>query len=179
MAASAALWRAALRALAGLWLGVAAAAAAEPLPSPESIGARLQRDPVVVEVRHPHDGLGARAAVLSYQGFRARDVLDVVLGQTWRQVAVEVEFVAADGYRSAVPVVHLERYPAWLVYARADGGNFVTDNAFQGRKAVDLGPWYLVWDNLGSPELLTLGDHYWPYQVVEVSTSGHSSRGAR
>lgn len=92
---------------------------------------------------------------------------------------MEVEFVAADGYRSAVPVVHLERYPAWLVYARADGGNFVTDNAFQGRKAVDLGPWYLVWDNLGSPELLTLGDHYWPYQVVEVSTSSHSSRGAR
>ena len=132
------------------------------------LAARLQREPVVVEVRHAHDGLGDRSPVLAFRGFAATDVLDALLGEAWRRDAAGLEFIAADGYRSLVPVAHFARYRAWLVHARADGGPFVIDNRFQDRRGVPLGPWYLVWDNIGSPALTALGDHYWPYQVVEV-----------
>ncbi|MBU3693366.1 MAG: hypothetical protein FGM40_00875 [Rhodocyclaceae bacterium] len=144
---------------------------AEPLPAPDQVAARLQREPVMVQVRHPHDGLGERAPVLAYRGFPADEVLDALLGPAWREPGGEVEFAAADGYRSAIPAAHFARYRAWLVHARADGAAFVTDNVFQNRREVPLGPWYLVWDNLAAPELITLGDHYWPYQVVAVTVA--------
>jgi len=160
------LQRGFLAAMCGLVL--AAAAHAEALPEPAALAAQLRQTAVVVEVRHAHDGLGEYAPVIAFRGFPANDVLDALLGAAWRQPGCEIEFVAADGYRSAIPAAQFERYRAWLVYQRADGGVFVTDNVFQARRDVPLGPWYLVWDNLGAPELIALGDHYWPYQVIEV-----------
>lgn len=162
-----------------LWLAGSAVVGAEPLPDPGAIAARLQREAVVVEVRHAHDGLGARAPVLAFRGFPAPDVLDALFGSGWHRSGVELEFIAADGYRSAIPAAQFERYRSWLVYARADGGAFVIDNRFQNRTGVALGPWYLVWDNIGSPELTALGDHYWPYQVVEVKVTGAAGGAAR
>ena len=32
-----------------------------------------------------------------------------------------------------------------------------------------LGPYYLVWDNIGNPALLAEGARNWPYQVAEVN----------
>lgn len=161
-----------------LWtLGLVAAitatvAGAAEVPSPDALEARLRQAPAVVEVRNPHLALGLAAPVLAFRGFPAGAVLDALLGTGWRDVTGDVEFRAADGYRSAISAAHLVRYRAWLVYQRADGAAFVTDNVFQNRRDVPLGPWYLVWDNIGSPELIPLGDHLWPYQVVEVSIGG-------
>ena len=141
------------------------------------LAARLQREPAVVEVRHAHDGLGDRSPVLAFRGFAATEVLDALLGEAWRRDAAGLEFIAADGYRSLVPVRQFTSYRAWLVYQRADGAPFVIDNRFQDQRGVPLGPWYLVWDNIGSPALTALGDHYWPYQVVEVrAVAGPASR---
>ena len=148
------------------------------LPGPAALAEQLQQPAVVVEVRHAHDTLGEQAPVLAFRGFSATAALDALLGEAWRQPGGEVEFVAADGYRSAIPAVQFARYRAWLVYERADGAAFVTDNAFQGRRAVPLGPGYLVWDNIGAPELIPLGDHYWPYQVVEVHAVAVGGRDA-
>jgi len=144
-------------------------AGAAELPSPDALAARLAREPVSVEVRHAHDGLGERAPVLAFRGFPANEALDALLGAGWRDAGANLEFVAADGYRSAIPVAHFTRYRAWLVYQRGDDAAFVTDNVYQGKRDVPLGPWYLVWDNIGSPELILLGDHYWPYQVTDVT----------
>jgi len=155
--------------LACLWLAGLGAAFAEPLPVPNEVAERLQREPVAVQVRHAHDGLGELAPVLAYYGFPANEVLDALLGAAWRESGREVEFVAADGYRSVIPSAHFARYRAWLVYAPADGAAFVTDNVFKNRREVSLGPWYLVWDNLAAPQLMAFGDHYWPYQVVAVA----------
>ncbi len=121
-----------------------------------------------MEVRNPHLALGVDAPVVAFRGFTAAPLLDALLGAEWREGGA-VEFHAADGYVSSIPVEQFERYPAWLVHRRADAGAFVTDNLFQGRREVPLGPWYLVWDNIGRPGLIPLGDHYWPYQVIEVT----------
>jgi len=165
-----------LAAVCGLVLAGAVHAGA--LPEPAVLAARLGQPAVVVEVRHAHDGLGAAAPVLAFRGFPADAALDVLLGPDWRGSGGDIEFRAADGYRSAIPVAHFARYRAWLVYQRADGAAFTLDNVFLGRRDVPLGPWYLVWDNLGAPGLTALGDHYWPYQVVEVRLLPPDAQGA-
>lgn len=142
----------------------------EPLPSPADAAALVGTGEVTVEVRNPHLALGADAPRVALRGFPAVPLLDALLGPGWREADREVEFRAADGYLSAIPAAQFMRHSAWLVHARADGAAFVSDNAYQGKRDVPLGPWYLVWDNIGSPELIPLGDHYWPYQVVDVST---------
>jgi hypothetical protein len=145
-------------------------ASAAELPSPDALEARLRQAPAVVEVRNPHLALGLAAPVLAFRGFPASAVLDALLGSNWRaDGAGEIEFRAADGYRSAIPAANFLQYRAWLVYERADGAAFATDNVYQDKRDIPLGPWYLVWDNIGSPDLIPLGDHYWPYQVVGVS----------
>ena len=43
------------------------------------------------------------------------------------------------------------------------------DNLAQNETDVPLGPYYLVWDNIGNPALLEEGARNWPYQVAEVN----------
>lgn len=154
------------------WVGavVPGLAGAAEVPSPDALEARLGQAPAVVEVRNPHLALGLAAPVLAFRGFPASAVLDALLGSGWRADGTgEIEFRAADGYRSAIPAANFLQYRAWLVYERADGAAFATDNVYQDKRDIPLGPWYLVWDNIGSPDLIPLGDHYWPYQVVGVT----------
>lgn len=147
------------------------AAHAAPLPAPAEAAALVGTAEATVEVRNPHLALGADAPRIAFRGFAAAPLLDALLGPAWRDGGRAIEFRAADGYVSSIPAAQFERYPAWLVYRRADGADFVSDNVYQGRHAVPLGPWYLVWDNIGSPDLIPLGDHYWPYQVIDVAVS--------
>lgn len=161
-------------------------ALAADLPPPAEAAALSGTDSVTIEVRNPHLGLGADAPLSNFRGFPAAAMLDALLGAGWRGTTASaagdrpvdpggvvrlLEFRAADGYVSTIPAAQFLRHRAWLVYARADGADFVTDNVYLGKRNLPLGPWYLVWDNIGAPELIPLGDHYWPYQVVEVSVT--------
>ena len=58
---------------------------------------------------------------------------------------------------------------AFIVFGRGDGSPFTVDNLAQNETDVPLGPYYLVWDNIGSPALLEEGARNWPYQVAEVN----------
>lgn len=154
-----------------LLCGLVSEARAEPLPAPDVAGAWSKREPLTVEVANPHVVAGAVGPRERFRGFPAAELLDAVVGPGWRGAGRGVEFRAADGYVSRVPSDHLQRYSAWLVFERADSAPFVTDNIYLGQRDVPLGPWYLVWDNIGHPELIPLGDHYWPYQVVEMAVA--------
>lgn len=154
-------------------LAVAAASAidvvhAASLPAPADAAALAGAEEVTVEVRNPHLALGADAPLIAFRGLSAVLVLDALLGARWREGGA-LEFRAADGYVSSIPVEQFGRYPAWLVHRRADGAEFATHNVYLDKRDIPLGPWYLVWDNVGRPELIALGDHYWPYQVIDVT----------
>jgi hypothetical protein len=41
------------------------------------------------------------------------------------------------------------------------------------------GPYYLIWDNRGDPDLLSEGARNWPYQVIDVSFSNASEAALR
>src|SRR5690606_33723373 len=101
-------------------------------------------------------------------------LLDAVYGADWRNRG-ELLVSCEDGYQPAIPVADLLRFEAWLVHRRADDAAFRLHNVRQG-ETVDLGPFYLVWNNLDAPELQQEGAAAWPYQVVALDLIEFSDR---
>lgn len=104
---------------------------------------------------------------VTYKGFAANPLLDKFFGKDW-QKSDEVLFTCADGYQASVPVSYFQKHRGFLVYERP-GSEFKVTNTLQGNEVVPLGPFYLVWDNLKTPELRNSHGTHWPYQVTEVS----------
>ena len=153
----------------GVWLLSATMTLAATLPDPEALEQVLKVPPSAVEVVEPHLTHGGEAR-RTYLGWPAALVLDHLFGSAWRASGTDVEFSALDGYVSRIPFQRFLDVPAYLVFDSADPpGRFTVDVPSQNEKNVALGPYYLVWDNIGHPELLAEGASGWPYQVSQVS----------
>jgi hypothetical protein len=167
--------RPARAALAGLLLFLSAAAAgAVELPAPEALERESGQARRVLEVAEPHATTPEEMVRVGYVALPMAPLLTHWFGENWKAPAAEVVFQARDGYRSALPGSKLAGGSAFLAFARADGRPFEVDNREQNEK-VPLGPYYLIWDNLGTRELLSQGSSGWPYQVdrIELRQSGH------
>jgi len=142
-------------------------ASALQLPTPEALAkdATLRRQ--TVEVIEPHASTAERSVRIVYIGAPIRDLLTRWFGDSWQASGTEVVFMAKDGYASAISAAKLASQPAFLTFARADGAPFELDN-WEQREKVPLAPYYLVWDNLRSPELRRGGSAGWPYQVSHI-----------
>lgn len=142
-----------------------AQAADAALPAP---GSHLEGlAPGAITVIEPHLSKPFKPVEVTYKGYPVVPLLDQLLGERWRAADALVGFEAADGYLSMIPAQQLLRYPAYLVYANAQGADFSVETQPLDRR-VPLGPWYLVWDNVAHPELRQDGATYWPYQVERV-----------
>lgn len=145
---------------------------AAPLPDKAALAQVLQRAPQRLSVVEPHLSTVDKPVRVEYLGWPAEVVLDSVLGAAnWRKPDVDVEFRALDGYVSRIPAERFTQYQAYWVVERVGHASFTVDNLKQNEKAVALGPYYLVWDNIRSPELVAEGGSFWPYQVAEVKVS--------
>ena len=102
-------------------------------------------------------------------GYPAVDVMARFFGADWPSQAETVEFRALDGYVSRIAVERFLTEGAYIVFMRGDGSPFTVDNLAQKQTGVPLGPYYLVWDNIGNPALLEEGPRTWIYQVVEAN----------
>lgn len=145
---------------------VVCAAAEKTLPKPGHVIDGLTPAPVTVV--EPHRSTPLKPVEATYTGYPVVPLLDGWLGEGWRRPNAMIGFEASDGYLSMIPAARLLRYPAYLVYARSDGDDFSVETPPLNRR-VNLGPWYLVWDNLLHSELQRDGATYWPYQVVKIS----------
>lgn len=95
-------------------------------------------------------------------------VLDAVYGANWRD-ADEVLFRCLDGYQPTVPVERFGEHRAWLAFARPGEADFTIRKRESGEiKAIDLAPFYLVWESDAAESLRADGDYGWPYQIVGV-----------
>jgi cytochrome c2 len=56
------------------------------------------------------------------------------------------------------------------------GANSLSINKSQNEKNVPLNLYYLVWDNIRSPECKTESASYWPYQVISVDLISFEER---
>lgn len=110
-----------------------------------------------------------------YQVYPAQSVFDQIFGSGWR-TADEIIFTCKDGYQPSIPVAKFLTYDAYLAVASADNTSFTLNNTLQNHEVVELGPIYLVWDNLKSPALLNEGAADMPYQIISIELTTFATR---
>jgi hypothetical protein len=82
-------------------------------------------------------------------GFDFIQILDTQL-PNWKK-ADGILVTALDGYKSDVSVAKILKYKPTLAFKFTKQSEFKIDNKLQNEKDVDLGPYYLVWDNISNP----------------------------
>lgn len=119
--------------------------------------------PTEVKVYEPH-----KKEEQTYIGFNFNKLMDSVYGDTWHK-AEEILFTCSDGYQPSLPVARFKEFQSFLSYSFAPAGQkFELVNRLQNDKLTELGPFYLVWDNLKNETLKSMGGLGWPYQVVSI-----------
>jgi mono/diheme cytochrome c family protein len=121
-----------------------------------------------VNVVEPHESTTARPVIVGYLGLPMDTLLTRWFGKAWQAPGAKLVFQAKDGYRSVIAGAKLQRFRAYLAFARVDGTPFVVNNADQHERRIPLDPYYLIWDNRGNDELLGDGAYGWPYQVTTI-----------
>jgi len=168
----------ALPMLAGPASAVAQGGNAVIMPDLGALQSRMAVRPDTFTVIEPHLSLNEQQTKIDYVGYPAARVFDVLLGPGWKEIEADIEFRALDGYVSRIEIARFRQYPAYLVFAIKGQTAFTVDNLRQNQKNVPLGPYYLIWDNLHSPELIGQEAADWPYQISQIAISTASQRGA-
>jgi len=116
-----------------------------------------------VRVFEPYEG---REVVFGALPFGA--LLDAVYGEGWRKQE-EILFTCSDGYQPTVPVQRVIEHRAWLAFERRDQPGFTVLKRESGEtRTIELGPFYLVWENLDDAQMRQESDYGWPYQLVGI-----------
>ena len=139
---------------------------AEELPASRELLQQLGTSGQYVTVVEPHLSDPSHQTHVTYLAVPANKVLDHLFGHGWQSPDNDVVFSATDGYQFAGGAERFARYKAYLAYARADGKPFSLEK--NGGQRTELGPYYLIWDNIEEPSLIRQGAYGWPYEVVQV-----------
>jgi cytochrome c2 len=124
---------------------------------------QMKTSPQSVRVFEPYEKDEA-----DFLAFPLAEVLDAVYSPSWR-TEDELLLTCRDGYRPSVPAARVLAHSAWLAFSRQDTGSFSILKPESGQeKRVDLGPFYLVWENLHDAVIRQEGDYGWPYQLVGI-----------
>ncbi len=116
--------------------------------------------PSNIKVLDPHEQNSQQ-----YSGFATNTLFDHVYGDSWQQQE-EVLFTCADGYQPSIPVKRFLQYESFLTYKKVNSPQFQLLNNLHNREIVELGPFYLVWDNVTQPH--TSRPSQWPYQITAI-----------
>lgn len=111
--------------------------------------------PTNVTVLEPHE-----QKLMQFSAISVNALFDHLFGKSWQQHE-QVLFTASDGYQSSIPVKTFLEHNSFLAYKRTNKANFQIINYLQNKEQAQLGPFYLIWDNIFSANL-------WPYQVIAI-----------
>ncbi len=136
------------------------------LPAPGELLKQIGVSGHYVTVVEPHQPNQSHQTHVTYLAVQANQVLDHLFGNDWQSLDDDVVFSATDGYQFAGNFERFVRYKAYLAYARADGNPFTIVN--NDGQTIELGPYYLIWDNIDDASLVRQGAYGWPYQVTQV-----------
>jgi cytochrome c2 len=126
--------------------------------------------PLKVEALEPQESVKRE-----YVGFPVNQLLTIVYGNSWKD-ADDILFTCKDGYQPSIPTENFIRFNSYLVYDRPDNKEFTLINKLQNDELVKLGPFYLIWDDIKSPEVLKIGAVHWPYQITTIDLINFSDR---
>jgi mono/diheme cytochrome c family protein len=116
-----------------------------------------------VRVHEPYE-----TSEVGFEALPFAAVLDAIYSPSWREEE-ELLFTCTDGYQPTVPVQRVLQHKAWLAFDRVGEADFSILKFESGqRKRIELGPFYLIWENLDNSQVLHEGDYGWPYQLVGV-----------
>ena len=111
--------------------------------------------PTNVTVLEPHE-----QKLMQFSAISVNALFDHLFGKSW-QKHEEVLFTANDGYQSSIPVKTFLEHNSFLAYKKTNKANFQIINYLQNKEHAQLGPFYLIWDNIFDAKL-------WPYQVIAI-----------
>ena len=158
-----------LAAVLGLALLAFSPLRAAEMPTADDLQAQMGTPAETITVYELHLSAGDDHVAVDYVGYPAVDVLARLFGADWHTRGDTVEFRASDGYVLRVAIDRLLTVDAYLVFGHTDGSPFTVDNLLQNQSDVPLGPYYLVWDNIGNPALIKEGPGTWIYQIIEAN----------
>ncbi|MDZ4676459.1 MAG: cytochrome c [Oligoflexia bacterium] len=101
---------------------------------------------------------------ISYRAHSVEAVFQSVFGNAWKN-SEEILFTCIDGYRPSIPTSRFIQHKAFIAVARTDNKNF---DLMKINKKIELGPYYLIWENSKYPELKVGDGPSWPYQLAAV-----------
>lgn len=110
-----------------------------------------------------------------YKAYSARALFDKTFGKDWEKSG-EIVFISMDGYQASIPVTKFLSHDAYFAFAHDDGSPFTMTNVLQNNEVVQLGPLYLIWDNIKSKILLEDGASDMPYQVKRIELTEFATR---
>jgi len=110
---------------------------------------------------------------MTYTAVPMNDLLDLAYGAKWR-TREEFLFTCSDGYQPSIPVAEFLQYPAWVAVGLPDNAPFRLETA--ARKTIELGPFYIIWDNRSRLASGTDSPSLWPYQVVGIDLTNFVDR---
>lgn len=111
----------------------------------------------------------------TYKAYSARALFDKIFGKKWKTTE-EIVFISMDGYQASIPVAKFLSYDAYFAFAHDDDSSFTMTNILQNNEIVQLGPLYLIWDNIKSKVLLENGASDMPYQVKSIELTTFATR---
>lgn len=123
-----------------------------------------------VEVFEPHQ----RTKVV-YEALALPEVLDAAYGPSWRQREAIV-FSCRDGYEPTIAVQRVLSHQAFVAVGRPKKAFRILEHRNGAVTPVDLGPFYIIWENLDDAQVRIEDDYGWPYQVVRVDLVSFRSR---
>jgi len=128
-------------------------------------------EPRLVEVFEPYEH-----RQVSFTALPLEQVLDEAYGPSWRK-SEAVLFTCRDGYQPTIPVRRILNHSAFLAIARpGDAGFTILKHEKGTKKRIDLGPFYIIWENLADARIRIEGDNGWPYQVLQIDLVSFRSR---
>lgn len=128
-------------------------------------------EPLEVEVFEPH-----QRTKMAFAALPLPQVLDDAYGDIWREREAIV-FTCRDGYEPTIAVRRVLNHSAFLALNRLDQAEFTIVEARDGaRQEVDLGPFYVIWENLDDAKIRAEDDYGWPYQVVRIELVSFQDR---
>src|SRR5690348_3503264 len=76
-------------------------------------------------------------------------------------------------------VFEFTKHEAYLAIAVPGANDFSVFSKIHGNQPVELGPFYLVWKNVGDAVLMAQGPNFWPYQLTTVDLVRFADKAAK
>ncbi len=100
----------------------------------------------------------------TYLAVPTATVFDTIFGTSWRR-GDEILMTCLDGYQPSIPVKRFLEHTSWIAFNAADPNPFEVRSRSNG-KSIQLGPYYLIWENKQDTLIRSEGEEGWPYQLI-------------